>query len=84
MHTQAMRLRAVVMVGETALAWARQDQRSWAGGASGMVRHVDALVARIKTLLRERVRRQALLYGVGLQTEYAHQTRQSSASITNM
>lgn len=40
-----MRLRAAVMVRETALAWERQDQRPWAGGAPGMVRHVDALVA---------------------------------------
>lgn len=60
LQAQAMRLRATVMVRETALAWAREDQAPWAAGTPGMARHVDALVARIQALLRERLRRQAL------------------------
>ncbi len=60
LQAQALRLRAAVIVRETALAWAREDRAALERAIPGLprrvalARHVDALVLRIRTLVRER------------------------------
>ncbi len=62
LQTQAMRLRAGVIVRETALAWAREDHAALEQAIPGLPkrvqleRRVDALLARIQDLMRERSR----------------------------
>lgn len=59
LQAQAMRLRAEVIVRETALAWARDDHAALEQAIPGLptrvtlARRVDALLARIQGLMRE-------------------------------
>ncbi len=61
---EAVRLRAAVIVRETALMWAREDQAALERAIPGLprrvtlARRVEALVARLQDLLRERARGQ--------------------------
>ncbi len=61
LQAQALRLRAAVIVRETALAWAREDRAVLEQAIPGLprrvalARHVDTLVLRIRSLLRERL-----------------------------
>ena len=60
LQAQALRLRAEVIVRETALAWAREDRAALEQAIPGLpkrvtlARRVDALLARIQDLMRER------------------------------
>ncbi len=60
LQAQAMRLRARVIVRDTALAWAREDRAALEAATPGLprrvalARHVKALTSRIQDLLRER------------------------------
>ncbi|MFT3803255.1 MAG: DUF2325 domain-containing protein [Burkholderiaceae bacterium] len=62
LQAQTMRLRAAVIVRETALAWAREDraelERSIPGlpRRAALARQVSALLARLQDLMRERSR----------------------------
>lgn len=62
LRTQAMRLRAAVITRETALAWAREDRAALEDAIPGLprrvtlARRVDALLARVQDLMRERLR----------------------------
>ncbi len=62
LQAQAMRLRAEVIVRETALAWAREDRAALEQAIPGLprrvtlARRVDALLVRIQDLMRERPR----------------------------
>lgn len=61
LQAQAVRLRAAVILRETALAWAREDRAALEKAIPGLPRrvalakHVDALLACIRDLLRERL-----------------------------
>jgi hypothetical protein len=60
LSAQAMRLRAAVIVRDTALAWAHEDRAELEATIPGLpkrvalARRVDALLARIQDLMRER------------------------------
>jgi len=60
LHAQVMRLRAAVIVRDTALAWAREDRAALEASLPGLpkrvalARHVETLLARIQDLMRER------------------------------
>lgn len=62
LQAEAMRLRADVILRETALAWAREDRAALEQAIPGLprrvtlARRVDALLARIQDLMRERLR----------------------------
>lgn len=61
LNAQAMQLRAAAIVRETALAWAREDRAALEQTIPGLpkrltlARRVDALLARIHDLMRERL-----------------------------
>lgn len=62
LRAQTMRLRAAVIVRDTALAWAREQQAELEAAIPGLprrvvlARRVEALLARIQDLMRERLR----------------------------
>ncbi|MFT3665491.1 DUF2325 domain-containing protein [Piscinibacter sp.] len=62
LDAQAVRLRAELIVRETALAWAREDLAALEQAIPGLprrvrlARHVEALLARNRELMRERTR----------------------------
>ena len=62
LRAQALRLRGRVVIRDTALAWAREDrdalEKSIPGlpGRLALARRVDALLGRIRELMRERLR----------------------------
>lgn len=64
LRAEAMRLRARVVVRDTALAWEREDRQALEADIPGLpsrrtlARRVDLLLARIQDLMRERLRRQ--------------------------
>lgn len=61
LRAQAMRLRAAVIVRDTALAWAQEHRVALQATIPGLpkrvtlARHIDALLARIQDLMRERL-----------------------------
>jgi len=60
LEAQAMRLRAAVIVRDTALAWAAEQRAEWEAAVPGLprrialARRVEALLARVQDLMRER------------------------------
>jgi hypothetical protein len=62
LRAQAFRLRAEVVIRETALLWERDDRRKWEALVPGLprraalARRVDQLVGRVHELMRERLR----------------------------
>jgi hypothetical protein len=65
LRAREMRLRAQLVMRESALAWAREDNALWQARVPGLPRRVvlaervEALVARVQALMRERLRWQA-------------------------
>lgn len=61
LEAQAMRLRATVIMRDTALAWERADRAALEGAIPGLprrvvlARHVTQLMERVQTLMRERL-----------------------------
>ncbi len=61
LKAQVMRLRAAVIVRDTALGWAREDQAALEAAIPGLpnrarlMRRVEALVSRLQDLMRERL-----------------------------
>ena len=61
LQAQVMRLRAEVILRDTALAWEREDRAALEAAIPGLpkritlARHVETLVARIQVLMRERL-----------------------------
>jgi len=68
---EAVKLRAAVIIRETALMWEREDRAALVQAAPGLprrvtlARHVEALLARVQELMRERARWQRLRDGRG-------------------